>query len=280
VSGANIGLYQGNALFYGQVTISNVPQPNIEVECNDNNNVFVGKGYTDPNGNYGVPALVNTNVLAAGTTWNSSTSSGGQAALLSSFIFNQAQNVLVSSNSATRTNFVGLAVSTSISGRLVNNLGAPLVSISVGAEANINGLQYVTAFLDTDASGNFSIGAAPGTWYVNANCCGNDGLSQHNYYEPGQAVVTVPPAATGVTLVAYPSTEPVLGQPQAISRTQFDFNLYGASGNNYTVQASTNLAGTNWTTLTVVSNLSGSPYLIQDPAATNPARFYRAFQGP
>jgi hypothetical protein len=280
VTGANIGLYQGNALFYGNVTISSVPQPNLEVECNDLNQVLAGKGFTDSNGNYGVLALVNTNVLPAGTVWNCSPSAGAQAALFSNFIFNQAENVLVSSNAAVMTNFVGLAVSTSISGRLVNGLGVPITGVGVGANAAIGGLQYTTAFIRTDTNGNFAFGAAPGLWYVNANCCGSDGLSGQNYFEAANPAVTVPPAATGVSVVAYPSTEPVLGQPQAVSASQFDFNLYGSGGNNYTVLTSTNLAGTNWTTLTVVSNLPGSPYLIQDYGATNRARFYRALQKP
>jgi uncharacterized repeat protein (TIGR03803 family) len=55
-------------------------------------------------------------------------------------------------------------------------------------------------------------------------------------------------------------------------------NLAGMLNNNFVVQYSTNLAGTNWMNLLCVTNLSASPYQFQDPAgAGQPARFYRAF---
>jgi len=280
VSGADIGLYKGDALFYGQLTTNNIPVPNVSIECNDDSQVYSGKGYTDQNGNYTVAALVNTNALPAGATWYSSTSSGSQLGLLNNYIFNSADNIDLSSNSVYLQNLVGLPVTTTISGRLLNNQGNPITGVSAGASATINGLQYGTSYVDTDTNGYFSVGAANGSWYVNANCCGNNGLDELGYYEPGYVEVTIPPANPVVNLTAYPTNQPVLGQPLHPSGSQFDFNLYGPSGYNYTVQSSTNLAKTNWSTLTVVSNLSGSPYLIQDNSATNSMRFYRAFQGP
>jgi hypothetical protein len=55
-------------------------------------------------------------------------------------------------------------------------------------------------------------------------------------------------------------------------------NLNGMLSSNFIVQYSSNLAGTNWTDLVSVTNLSASPYLFLDPSgAPEPARFYRAF---
>jgi hypothetical protein len=55
-------------------------------------------------------------------------------------------------------------------------------------------------------------------------------------------------------------------------------NLGGALNNNFVVQYSTNLAGTNWVNLLCIPNLSASPYQFLDPAGVvPPARFYRAF---
>jgi hypothetical protein len=55
-------------------------------------------------------------------------------------------------------------------------------------------------------------------------------------------------------------------------------NLTGMLSNNFVVQYSTNLAGTNWINLFSLTNLSSSPYLFLDPAGVGqPARFYRAF---
>jgi hypothetical protein len=55
-------------------------------------------------------------------------------------------------------------------------------------------------------------------------------------------------------------------------------NLNGMLSNNFTVQYSTDLTGTNWITLQTFSNLLTSPYLFLDPAGVvPPARFYRVF---
>jgi hypothetical protein len=55
-------------------------------------------------------------------------------------------------------------------------------------------------------------------------------------------------------------------------------NLNGMLSNNFVVQYSTNLAGTNWVNLLSLTNLSSSPYEFLDPAGIGQtARFYRAF---
>jgi uncharacterized repeat protein (TIGR03803 family) len=55
-------------------------------------------------------------------------------------------------------------------------------------------------------------------------------------------------------------------------------NLSGMVSNNFVVQYSTNLVGTNWRNLLSLTNLPYSPYLFLDPAGDGePARFYRAF---
>jgi uncharacterized repeat protein (TIGR03803 family) len=58
-------------------------------------------------------------------------------------------------------------------------------------------------------------------------------------------------------------------------------NLAGMLSNNFIVQYSTNLTGTNWINLLSLSNLSASPYLFLDPAGiVPPSRFYRAVMLP
>lgn len=282
VTNANIGLYRGNALFYGQVTISGAPVPNVPVGCNDSEQIFSGKGYTDANGNYGVVALVNTNVLDTNATWFCAPNTGNSIySYLNNYIFDQVDNVSFTNNEALLENYIGLPVTTSISGRVVNNQGIPVSGLGMGASASIDGDQFVTAYVDTDTNGDFSFGAASGQWYVNANCCGNDGLDNYGYYDPANYhIVNIPPSNPTVNIVIYPTNIPLLGEPGKVTPSQFNLNLYGASGYNYTVQTSTNLAMANWSTLTIVSNFPSSPYLIQDFQATNSARFYRAFQGP
>jgi hypothetical protein len=67
----------------------------------------------------------------------------------------------------------------------------------------------------------------------------------------------------------------------AVNRTgnQFQLRLNGATGQNYTVQFSTNLVNPNWLSL-LITNPSAASVTILDPNATNSSRFYRAWVGP
>ncbi len=285
VTNAGFGLYRGNALFYGQVTISNVPVANCPMNANDDEQQLSSKSFTDLNGNYAIVALFNTNVLDTNATWscspNTSNDTGARIATLANFIFSEVDQITFTNGQAYLKNFIGLPITATISGQLTDNLGNPISSVGVGASSTIAGNNFVTSFIDTDNNGDYSFGAANGQWFVNANCCGGDGLENNGLYDPANFhIVNIPPTNAVVNIVVYPANTPLLAQPGKVSPSQFNLNLYGASGFNYTVQASTNLAATNWTTLTIVSNLPGNPYLIQDFQATNSARFYRAFQGP
>jgi hypothetical protein len=92
--------------------------------------------------------------------------------------------------------------------------------------------------------------------------------------------VTLVAAQTSLPLtMASTSSRPKLDQGARLSASQFHFQLTGAMGQNYTVQACTNLASTNWFTL-MITNLSANPVFIQDNQATNKQRFYRVKVGP
>jgi hypothetical protein len=55
-------------------------------------------------------------------------------------------------------------------------------------------------------------------------------------------------------------------------------NMDGMLSNNFVVQYSTNLAGTNWMHLLSLTNLPASRHRFLDPAGGGePARLYRAF---
>jgi hypothetical protein len=101
-------------------------------------------------------------------------------------------------------------------------------------------------------------------------------LNQSAY--PGAAGVTTIGATTSFPLTLN-SGAPRLDQVAKRSGTQFRFQLSGTVGQTYSVQASTNLASTNWLTL-MTTNLSASPALIQDNQATAAQRFYRVKVGP
>ncbi len=61
---------------------------------------------------------------------------------------------------------------------------------------------------------------------------------------------------------------------------QFRMLLTGASNQNYTVQSSTNLSLSNWTSLYVTNSAATNSFIILDSHATNSTRFYRILIGP
>jgi len=73
--------------------------------------------------------------------------------------------------------------------------------------------------------------------------------------------------------------KPVLGSPFWLAN-QFQMRLSGVTGQNYTVQVSTNLSPTNWTLLFVTNSTTTNSFIVTDRNATNKQRFYRALVGP
>jgi hypothetical protein len=90
-------------------------------------------------------------------------------------------------------------------------------------------------------------------------------------------VVSVPPTNVVLNLTVYPTGTPFMTTPQRFSSTQFGFNINGTLNVNYTVQISTNLASTNWATLTSFQ-LTTNPFPMVDVTATNSRRFYRVLK--
>ena len=74
--------------------------------------------------------------------------------------------------------------------------------------------------------------------------------------------------------------KPSLSATAKISGTQFQFLLNGAANQNYTLQISTNLSSTNWTSLFTTNSATSDSFRITDPNATNQQRFYRVLIGP
>jgi hypothetical protein len=71
------------------------------------------------------------------------------------------------------------------------------------------------------------------------------------------------------SMAQFPIGPPVLLSP-ALTNGQFSFTLQGTTGAQYVVLASTNLVGTNWTSI----RTGAAPFQLTDPT-TNGMRFYR-----
>ena len=275
VSNVDLGLWKANALYYGRFLDQHgAPLANYQLEADDSSNQFKANGFTDANGNYGVAILGTTN-----SPWYISPS--GNNINLEQYIYNSAQNFISTNNVAEENDFFLLPVTAQISGRLTDNAGHPLQNIGISASSNIGTNNFNTDYVDTDTNGSYSFGASSGKWFVYVNASGGHSLASAGYYDPSNwHPVTIPPTNAVVNIVVYPANLPQFGQPSHPPGSQFQFNLYGASGQNYTIQVSTNLVSANWQTLTIISNLQNGPVFIQDFHATNGTRFYRAFEGP
>jgi hypothetical protein len=94
----------------------------------------------------------------------------------------------------------------------------------------------------------------------------------------------------GIAHWVLPAGVPALRGAARVFPTQIQFQLTGAAGLNYTIQASLGLQGTNdlqghyvvtdWFKVQV-TNAPADSFLIVDPKATNTLRrFYRAVVGP
>jgi hypothetical protein len=82
------------------------------------------------------------------------------------------------------------------------------------------------------------------------------------------------------SLTINPSIQPPTIGPPSKFGSQFQFNVTGTAGQNYTIQVSTNLHSTNWSTILVTNSPSMNSFFVTDTNATNPARFYRVLVGP
>lgn len=273
VVNANIALPKGNALFYGRITdASNVPFPNAEVSAGANNgNDYSCKGYTDTNGNYAVAVLGLTNEL-----WNAGVNSGAGTPL-ANYVLNQFGQYTLGTNQTVQLNFVALPATSQIHGRVTDNFGNPVSGLALSANANISGNNYGTLDGNTDNSGNYSLAVANGTWSVQFITGGgsSDNIDERGYEDLlAPHNVTIPPTNVTLNLTIYPIGTPFITQFQRVSSSQVNFNVNGASNVNYTVQFSTNLAATNWSTLESFQ-LTTNPFPVADMHATNSLRFYR-----
>lgn len=271
VANVNFSLPPVNALIYGRITNSlGAPLPNIAFSAHDgngNDGVFEAKGYGNADGYYAVGVLGETNA------WHCSPSDQS-AGVLTNYVVSSGTQTVLAAGQVSRQDFSALLATAHISGHLQDNAGNPVGQIYLYANASIGGINYSTSG-DTDGAGNYTMSAASGTWYVGVNCCGNEGLDNFGLVDlAGQHPVTVPPTNAVVNITVYPVGTPTLDLPVRQSPTQVGLTVHGALNANYTMQASTNLALTNWQSL-FSFQLTTNPFPVVDTQATNAQRYYR-----
>ena len=192
------------------------------------------------------------------STLNISTVSSNEAAIYSVVVTNLAGS-LASSNATLTVNYPPVITTQPSAQRLVLGSGVSFNVVvsgtppfnyqwrfNAGNLLNATNAVYVIQAIVTNNTGNYSV--------VITNLAGS--VTSSN----ALLTVLVPPTMALQFLAGYPY-----------------LNLNGMLSNNFTVQYSTDLTGTNWINLLSVSNLTSSPYQFLDPAGVvPPARFYRA----
>jgi hypothetical protein len=269
VTNVNIAVFPADACFYGRATISSTsPFPNLHVEADNSDASLKAEGFADLNGDY-VVAVRGTN-----SGWADSLSGDNPA--LTNYITSEGTNATLVPGATVRCDFNALPATATLSGRLESPSGQPVAGVAIFANTTINNSFYDAPQVLTDLNGNYSMGLVAGQWSVVANCCGDNGLDGAGYYDSTPMhLVTVPPNNPVLNITVFPIGAAVLSQGSHSAPSFFSFSLNGAAGSNYSVQASTNLGGTNWFTITNLPSFIGQA-LIQDNHATNGQRFYRA----
>jgi hypothetical protein len=266
VTNALITYIKGTAMIYGTIlNLSGAPQGGISFWGNNNSNTMESSGWSDPAGNYSV-------VTTSGTWWAGPDSQalGGNAIVGGTGQFPMADGLAV------RQDLVIVQATTVIHGSVKNTQGQPVGGVDMWCNAQQNGVNFNSS-AQTDANGNYVLGAFDGNWTVGFSCSGNSGLDSFGYQCPYRnSILSIPPANPVLDFILYPIGTPQLGPPFLTGTTQAALALYGQPGTNYIVQYSTNLSDPlGWRTVTTL-HATNMVTTVWDNNATNLSRFYRA----
>lgn len=184
---------------------------------------------------------------------------------------------------AINTNGTGFTVLQSFAGGDggANPYGGLIFSSNVLYGTTVNGGSYSlgTVFAFNVGTTNFAV--------LHAFTGGNDGANPYDglvlsgntlYGTTSSGGSTGSGTVFGVSIKALPQS-PVISAPAHLSNNQFQMLVAGVAGQNYTVQMTTNLASTNWSSI-YLTNPSSGTFLFTDPNATNKQRSYRVWVGP
>jgi hypothetical protein len=257
----NLTLSTGTFYIAGRVTDNSTGLgiPALSVDATTGNNLYV-LTLTDTNGNYVFRVTTNT--------WKVRPTTGG--ACEAGYVGLARLNVTVANNSVSNVNFVLSPPTALIYGTIKDALANPVVGVQMSAQGLPSNFHCQGRSFVTNAS--YSLGVQAGTWFPVPD--GGD-LGIRGFIGSGSTVTLVDGQVSNVNFVATRTNWPILQAPLHVGSSAFQFTLSGLAGQLYTIQRSTNLAFGNWVAA-LVTNAPCNTVLIQDPQATNNARFYRA----
>jgi hypothetical protein len=268
VTNANVGLFKGNSMFYGRITDSaHNPFGNTEFDSGDSNNLYNAKCYSLPNGQYAAVCYADgTNI------WNANPNSSVN---LQNYILNNSFDTNIAPGQAIQYDFTALPVTGTISGSVHDNLGNPVVGVSLYAMQFTSTNMFTSLNGTTGINGNYALGVANGSWQVFFSY-GNNDLSHQGLVDLyGPYNVSLPPTNAVLNIAVYTNGSALLASPRFFPPSQLSMNVVASQGVTYTLQTSTNLAGTNWSSLYTFQITNNGPFQISDIFATNRTKFYR-----
>ncbi|PYI87839.1 MAG: hypothetical protein DME26_04875, partial [Verrucomicrobia bacterium] len=173
ISGFNFQLPKATALVYGRL-VDNFGNPvnTIDFRADDSmNNYYQANGESFPtDGSYSL----------AVTAGNLNVQPESDTLALAGYVGPQGVPVSLINGQCVRVNFTVLRATNHITGFVKDNSNNPIVDINVNANATINGTNYQSQ-ANTDSAGFYSLPVANGSWLVNVDCDGNDGLTARGY---------------------------------------------------------------------------------------------------
>jgi len=257
----NLAVTNGTLYIAGRVTDAGTGSgiPALSVDANTPNGL-IALTSTDTNGNYVLQVTPNT--------WSLHPSTG--AAAEAGYLDPKRSNITISSASVSNVNFALSKPNALVHGAVRDTLNNPVFGVEIFASDQANTLRCLGRSFATN--GSYSLAVQAGTW--NPAPDGGD-LGLRGFIGSGSTVTLVTGQASNVDFVVTRTNWPTLQAPLSLSAGGFQFTLNGMAGQNYTIQASTNLGRSNWVTA-LVTNAPCDAVLIRDPEATNGARFYRA----
>jgi hypothetical protein len=228
-----------------------------------------GAGVTDSNGNFTVRVTADQWGLAH----------GNQAMMLHGYLTirsNPSANT-TTGNVANLT--IALKSATALFyGSVKDTSGNPMAGVWIFNEDNIDVNTFTNAGEGvTDVNGNYVAAALGGsnTWLLGVD---NSHFFPEYVFSQGEQTNIGVGMAVPFNVTATPLA-PTISAPTYFSSGQFQMAVSGVALQNYTVQMSTNLSSTNWSSL-FITNATSSSFLFNDLNAANQQRFYRILVGP
>jgi hypothetical protein len=261
----NLVLTNGILTISGRVTDSSTGSgiPGLSLDATTTNNLGA-LTLTDTNGNYSLPVTPGT--------WSIHPSP--DAASQVGYVTVARTKVQVISTNVGGINFALSKATALIYGMVKDSQGHPIVGVQIdardsGSLYHVNGRSFVT-------NGGYSLGVLAGTWGPGPN---SGDLASRGLTGGAASVGVSAGQAVNIDFTAIRTNLPGLTNPLHVSSSQFQFLLAGLAGQTYTVQAITNLNGTNWLAL-LTTNIPCSSQNILDGQATNKQKFYRVLVVP